>query len=242
MYWPSEVALYVYHEGSKLPKWGNVHAVNLLEEVEDCRKFLRHYKHDLAAQGRRQLPGHHWKEKARAAGYNYRYDAYKFARKPFAVQDAADRALAAGHSRLLWLDADVVTFAHVTSDSIKRWCPRSYPVSYLGRLNCYSECGYIGYWLPHVGARALIDGLADEYASGRVFSLSEWHDSFVFDYVRSRLGFEGYCLPSSGRGHVFVESPLGECLDHLKGVERKRRGQSDLPKDARLRQHWRAFR
>jgi hypothetical protein len=61
-----------------------------------------------------------------------------------------------------------------------------------------------------------------------IFTLAEWHDSFVFDAVRSHLPLIEFDWSShliSGEGHPLINSDWGAYLDHLKG-KRKTTGRS----------------
>jgi hypothetical protein len=71
-----------------------------------------------------------------------------------------------------------------------------------------------------------------DQADQGIFQLDEWHDSFVFDAVRSRhslkqLDWSGNLI--TGEGHPLINSAWGAYLDHLKG-KRKKTGRS-LPND-----------
>jgi hypothetical protein len=65
-------------------------------------------------------------------------------------------------------------------------------------------------------------------ADNGIFTLSEWHDSFVFDAVRKNhnlreLDWSGHLI--TGEGHPLINSEWGAYLDHLKG-DRKDLGRS----------------
>ena len=68
-------------------------------------------------------------------------------------------------------------------------------------------------------------------AEAGIFTLEEWHDSFVFDAVKSRMPFLKTLNWSQGivkgEGHPLINSEWGAYLDHLKG-ERKSLGRSKL--------------
>jgi hypothetical protein len=61
-----------------------------------------------------------------------------------------------------------------------------------------------------------------------IFTLPEWHDSFVFDVVRQSMPLKETNWSKGiikGEGHPLINSELGAYLDHLKG-NRKQTGQS----------------
>ena len=67
----------------------------------------------------------------------------------------------------------------------------------------------------------------DQAESG-IFTLDEWHDSFVFDAVRQSMGLKEFNWSAgviSGEGHPLINCEWGAYLDHLKG-DRKDLGKS----------------
>jgi hypothetical protein len=67
-----------------------------------------------------------------------------------------------------------------------------------------------------------------DQAEQGIFTLAEWHDSFVFDAVRKHLplveiDWSGHLI--TGEGHPLINSDWGAYLDHLKG-DRKTLGKS----------------
>lgn len=131
---------------------------------------------------------------------------------------------------LFWLDADVRVFADVPQSFLEAMMPEAALVSYLARPK-YSECGLVGYNLRHPAILDFIAAYEAMYTEDRIFALSEFHDSFVFDVVRRRFerrGCKSYDIAKgigAKSGHVFVNSPLGQYMDHMKG-ERKDLGAS----------------
>lgn len=218
-FWPDDIKLLIYHEGQ--PELGGY---DLLTEVTSCAEFLRVYKDNLIVQGRAREDGRYWKKDCLQSGYNFRYDAYKFSRKIFAIEHAAKIVQ---RGKLFWVDADVVTFNHVTRDFLNRQLPNEVCTSYLGRVKGYhSECGFVGYNLNQVRCHDFISVFASIYRSGTFMKLAEWHDSWVYDYVRGQMGISSKNISAPGSsGHVFIQSELGLCMDHLKG-DRKQVGRS----------------
>jgi hypothetical protein len=67
-------------------------------------------------------------------------------------------------------------------------------------------------------------------AENGIFTMKEWHDSFVFDVVRKSITLAQHDWSShliSGEGHPLINSEWGAYLDHLKG-DRKSLGRSKL--------------
>ena len=152
--------------------------------------------------------------------YNYRFDACKFAHKVFALYRAGRETAA---DTIIWLDADVVTKKPITEEFLSSVVPEHCLVSYLGRKDWHtSECGFVGY-----NSRRFLQAFRSMYMSRNIFKLDEWHDSFVFDHLRTHWKHGGY-FHNISRGipgkHVWPLSPLGEYLSHLKGPARKEHG------------------
>lgn len=157
---------------------------------------------------------------------NYRMDAVRFAHKIAAI-DLANRFTTA--DVLIWIDADCVTHGEVTRDWLERLL-KDGDFAYLKRTTKYPECGFMMFRRNERGLK-FIEAIIDQYRSDKLFSLPEWHDSFVIDFVRHQRERVGMlrCQSLSGHAerthHPLINGPLGEKLDHLKGP-RKGEGKS----------------
>lgn len=232
-YWPKDVRLVVYGEQAvPLPRG----EFRLLSQIDGCMEFLQRNDNAIA---RGQVPGvgfeSKWKPKHRAAGYNFRFDAWKFCRQGFIPFDAfmgCDPNAAGSERELLcWLDGDVVTHAPVPRGFIEGLLPEGKDVAYLGRGQKHSEIGFQLYDITGLDrgegpAARMLEAFREIYASDEVFTLKEWHSAYVFDEARRRTGVAGHDLTPGGEGHVWHQSPLRAMTDHLKG-KRKAKGRSD---------------
>lgn len=215
-YWPNEVELFIYHEGMKLESPTGAF-INLISEVPHFTAFIEQFGDIPEFQGKKPLPNHNWKQKDIEAGYSFRWDAVKFCRKIFAIEDAASRIKT---GKLFWVDADVVTFDHIPLKWLKKLIPNDYAICYLGRVDTYhSECGFVGYNLDDPNTLLFINAFAELYLSGTFQTLREFHDSYVFDCLRKKMQINAYNLTPNGidRGHVWLYSELAKYMDHLKG-------------------------
>lgn len=189
--------------------------------IDLAADFIDQFKDDKLASGREPTPV--WKSKDRADGYSFRTDAVKFCRKVFALADAAWRLRDDDPCLLVWLDADVVTHKRVSAQFFIDLLG-SHDAAYLGREGVHSECGFLAFRLP--AAMDLILRWQRFYADGSFLRAREWHDSYLFDLARRDCpGIICHNLTPGGRGHVWFQSPLAVCFDHLKG-ERKAIGYS----------------
>lgn len=218
-YWHQSVSLLVYYESECDRLDFNLHGraeVISLNSIPTFASFIPKYENDPYATGKKQQHiDHLWKSKNRDEGYNFRYDAVKFSKKVFAVHDAVHRV--PRDTKLYWIDADVVTLKTVPPDFLDKMLPVSYDISFLGRAGYHTECGFVGYNVSSDRTVCFVDTFCELYITGKVFSLAEWHDSFVFDQVRKKYVLKEYDLPSRHKGHVWITSPLVRYMDHLKG-------------------------
>lgn len=222
-HWPVEIDLYVVSEDDLTELSSDRHRV-WFRHLEN--EFLTKYK---------DAPWVHGSSKVRpprgvapnlrhGQGEGFRFNAYKFSKKVFAIELIA-QTLKKG--RLFWIDADVVTFAPVPVNLLDDMLPDGYAISCLDRGTHYhSECGFVGYNLDDPEAFKFILTFAAMYDSDTVFELPEWHDSWVFDWVRKKLKTHTYAIPHKSNSHPFINSELGKYLDHMKG-KRKAKGRSE---------------
>ncbi|MCB7127958.1 MAG: hypothetical protein J3T61_00265 [Candidatus Brocadiales bacterium] len=150
--------------------------------------------------------------------YDYRFDACKFAHKVYALYRAGRESNA---DTIIWLDADVVTTREITNVFLTQTIPEDCIAAYLGREEQYtSECGFVGY-----NSRRFLQAFRSMYVSGDIFKLAEWHDSFVFDHLRTHWNHGRYFhninqMKIKGK-HVWPLTLLGAHMSHLKGPARK---------------------
>lgn len=215
-HWPPDVPLRIYVEEVRTlpPCRREVHQV-LLDVIPGCRAFIERHRASARANGREVRP--EWKESCRAAGYNYRFDAWKFSRQGFIPYHAALELGAAG--LLCWLDGDVVSLRDVPPGFVEGLLPEGKACAYLGRGDKHSEIGFQLYRLPH--ALPMLREFSAIYETDAVFDLPEWHSAYVFDVARRRSGVAAVDLTPGGSGHVWMASPLRQYADHLKGKRKK---------------------
>lgn len=168
---------------------------------------------------------------------DYRFQAKKFSYKVFCILDSAKVG-----GKLIWIDADTVAFRRIPQVFLESLLPKGKWIAYLGRERMHSECGFVIYDCDKLGA--FFDAWRGLYVTGELFKLAEWHDSFVFDYLREKMKIpsENISGPGKTAHHPFINSPLGKYLDHMKGA-RKHKGRS--PRSdlvwKRPEEHWNAL-
>jgi hypothetical protein len=162
--------------------------------------------------------GKNWRD---ASGYNFRFDACKFSKKVFAIAMIAEHLAIGPPAKLFWIDADTITHAPVPLALLDRVLPDGAALSCLARQGYHSECGFVGYNFGHTAATRFIKSFEALYHSEAVFQLAEWHDSWVFDWLRNKLQTPTHNIPHKSKGHPFVNSVLGDYMDHMKGNRKK---------------------
>ena len=218
-YWPKEIDLLVYGEETvSLPRGRFIS----LSSVATIDSFLLRHKDNAAVHGTE--PNAAWKPKDRIRGYNFRFDAYKFCKMamiPYhAVLLMKDKS-----THLVWMDADVVTLKTIPKGFVQSLLPRNKSVTFLGRRNYHSETGFVVFRIPE--AIKLVCAWHDTYAYDKFLKLPEWHSAYIFDYCLAKSTVESLNLTPAGQGHVFVQSPLNEYMDHLKGPRKQLRESPD---------------
>lgn len=219
-YWPKEVVLHIVSEHKiDLPQFEDrkVIGYNLYQESMKARDFYLIYGANEDAHGRGKIGkdrklNRHWR-----TGYSFRHDAIKFSKKVFAIRIAAANT---SSGRLIWLDADTITLQPIPLALINHVSPDSAAISYFDRSPYHSECGFVVYNLDILGTRHFIRRFADLYYSGKVFELAEWHDSWVFDWLRKHSDLPEWQIPHNNSGEPVKRSVLGQYLDHLKGARK----------------------
>ena len=155
----------------------------------------------------------------------YTFDAIKFSRKVFAITDPWGP-----YGWRIWLDADVETFSKVDRNTLRKFCPQERAISYIGRDHRdwhHSECGFVGYNMNLPETRAFLERFRWYYTSGMVFSLLEWHDSYVFDKVMAEFYHHTPLFHNLAQGirgmHPWPDTVLGKYMTHSKGPLEKMR-------------------
>ena len=230
--WPNDVKLYVYYE-KKLPEIINskIEYINLEEVNPGLVKFKERHKNDPIANGElqeipggvRRRPEAGKKDKGKGS---FLWDAVRFAHKTYCVYHAIKNI---NTDVILWLDADTYTFKSISKEFVLNLIPENKLVNYLGRGDKFPECGWVSYNKQHPQITEFINAWIELYEKDTLFKHLEWHDSYVFWQVLKQIAPDQGADIGKGAGarghHIFVNSVLGEYIDHLKG-KRKIKGKS----------------
>jgi hypothetical protein len=134
---------------------------------------------------------------------------------------------------LFWMDADMVCHTRLNEAFLVLQMPADVGLAYLGREKKFSECGLYGMNLNNPVTRLWLKEFQLAYDSGRLMTMAEWNDCWVFDETRKEVQAahpEWKVLNWSaglikGEGHPLINTAWGAYLDHLKG-NRKTTGRS----------------
>jgi len=268
--WPMGVAINCYTE-EQFPEQFHprLKYVDLHRAQPKLLNFKQRHKNDPVANGElQQVPGGvHRPGSLQAKGGldknkgSYLWDAVRFANKVFCVTHAIKTSKEKKYDYVVWLDADTYTFREMPTKFLEDLLPNDSMLTYLGRENPdlkdggkYPECGFVGYNLNHPEIVNFANDWEKLYITDEVFSLLEWHDSYVFWHLSKQYRNEkkvkvndiGYWKKVKGH-HVFINSELGLYIDHMKG-KRKNLGSSakndlrpvrdDAPADVSQIDYW----
>lgn len=152
---------------------------------------------------------------------DYRTEYKAFSHKIFALYQAYLFAKKENYDYIIWMDSDIVTKSEIDLKDIEKWINGA-DVAYLGRKDWdHSECGFVAYKTDT--AAIFIEAFHDMYVKDYVLQEKQYHDSYIFDVLRSRypeLKYHNISEAIEGR-NVFNISPLGEKLQHFKGPQQK---------------------
>jgi len=208
-YWPSSVAFAVYLDAPMALPAGERRLTTDLGGWMACRT---RWDADLSVQGR-STPA-----VPRAKPYHYRYDARRFAVKPFVWRDAALRV---GEGVVMWLDGDTLTKRAIPPDWPTRLLDGA-DVAYLGRGSMHPETGYVGFRVPE--ALPLLEWCCDAYSSERFRALPGWTDCHILRAGLEAVPVRARDLTSArydGHAHIWPVSPLAPYVTHFKGKSKR---------------------
>jgi hypothetical protein len=221
--WP--VDLVVYAEDCTVNETAPNLSVHDIAVVSDLTAFKQQWQGVPRANG--DVSSDPVRSKRKDAGKGFKWDAVRFAHKVYSIFHCAKNT---NTDWLIWMDADTVCHSPITHVDLAKLCPDAVDLCFLGRRGKYTECGLYAMNLQSLRTQNFLTQFQQYYdqAEQGIFTLAEWHDSFVFDAVRKHLplveiDWSGHLI--TGEGHPLINSDWGAYLDHLKG-DRKTLGKS----------------
>jgi hypothetical protein len=167
----------------------------------------------------------------------FKWHAIRFANKTYAVFDACKRS----KDWCVWMDADSFIHSNWSFEEFSNLLPENAFITYVGRgkgSQTWPECGFYGMNLNHPVCHEFLKDFEKMYedADNGIFTLEEWHDSYVFgellkkysEFPSHDYSAEMYLkeAKTGGGGHPLINGPLGKWMDHMKGG-RKDKGKSN---------------
>jgi len=157
---------------------------------------------------------------------NFLQDAVRFSYKVYAY--TYDIINDTESDFIIGIDADSVFYEPIDEEWVKENLYREdCMLTYLGRGTQYSECGFLGFNMKHPETKNFAKEMKKMYDRDRVYSLTEWHDSWVWDHVRmlfeKNKDVKNFDIGDGKKSHVQARSVLGPIYDHTKG-KRKEQG------------------
>jgi hypothetical protein len=224
--WPASVRLYVYAEQCVVAESApNLNVFNLEDASPELVAFKQQWMNVPKANG--DVSADPVRSKRKDSGKGFKWDAVRFSHKVYSIFHAAKNT---DSDYLIWMDADMVCHSPVTQENIDSLIDGGGDLYYLGRRGKFSECGLYAINLRSGRAQNFLRLFQQYYddAENGIFTLDEWHDSFVFDAVRKQVPLVQKDWSAGlvkGEGHPLINSAWGAYLDHLKGG-RKQLGRS----------------
>ena len=232
--WPSHAKILLYPDNmsqqSNLPR---TQYYDLCKEQPVLKEFIERNKNNPRLT--KHLVATLWQPQQ----YIFNYDAIRFSYKVFACIDAYQKT----KPDMMWLlDADIITFEKIPMSWLEHIIPDSAFTSYLGRpKKGFSETGYYAFNTAHKYTDEFFKRWKQYYAEDLFFNIQKgflnhfpiagYTDSFTFDAVRIEMEQAGKIKNedlNDGRWsrtrrarHPFINSELGQYMDHMKGYERK---------------------
>jgi len=216
--WPTSIKLLAYAEGCIVTQTAPNLEVRPLETVAALNEFKAKWSGVPKARG--DISADPVRRQRKDWNKIFKWDAIRFSHKVYAIFHAAKTCETPW---LIWMNADMVCHSPITEGFIDLQCPEDRDICFLGRRGKFSECGLYALHLHTKGTTRFLKEFQRMYneAETGIFTLDEWHDSFVFDAVRAKMPFikqwnwsEGLI---TGEGHPLINSFWGAYLDQLKG-------------------------
>ena len=198
--WP--FPLIVYSEDlNEIPNT-NLIVRSTYDEIPQCEEFVNRNKTKPVAD----TPSGYLND-----GIRFCYKVYAYTNEIITNED---------YTGLICIDADSVFYKMIDEDWIKKHIHNDNAMmTYLGRGNHYSECGFLYFNMKHPE----VINYAIEMQ--KIYKEKEQHDSYIWDLVRKRFEKNGVVNRDIGDGkvgHVQARSILGPVYDHIKGPKRKK--------------------
>lgn len=207
--WPSTFDIIIYHQLPDTVKTSFSSRVTMLDLYSTCPELPKF--------------GRQWKDHPNANGVKnkFRSNAVKFVHKTFAIWHQRKQMK---EGWLIWIDCDALLHQPMTEKFLKEICLENTVVSYIGRPNVYSECGFLAFNLYNPLTHQFLQEWEDLYINGKFIDLPETHDSWTFDYIRKNWNkselFNNLNATAITDKNPFSQSKIGKHFVHYKGKDK----------------------
>lgn len=245
-----KIKLYVYAENCS-PYNPDPAQILILDQIENLPKlniFKEKWKNIPKANGECPRP----KDRPLDNHKKFKWDAIRFSNKVYAVFDLCKKV----SDWCVWIDADTYVHSPWSYTDFSSQLPDHSWITYVGRGKkgkSWPECGFYGLNLKTDACKEFIAEFEKFYedADNGIFTLKEWHDSYVFGHLLNIFmqkypnvydyssNLEIRANRTGGGGHPLINSDLGKWIDHMKGDRKKigKSSKSDIIVN-RLEKYW----
>ena len=234
-HWPQEGVKYFYPDDiSQQVALPNASYFDLSKTQPELQTFIDRNKDNALVKERMNKP----------IGSAFEYDVIRFSYKVYCMIDAAERCAT---DVLIFVDADTVTYKDIPIKWLDHIAPMNKFSTFLGRpKKGFSETGFITFNMTMPESKKFFDRWREYYTKDLWKNLKGFTDSFTYDAARqdttdrkldNNLN-DGRYLGYKGSKHPFVNSELGDYMDHLKGERKDIQSSVEDMKVKRQDAHW----
>jgi len=211
--WPFDLTVYS-EDMLDIPNT-NIIVRSIYDEVPSCQEFVERNKHRMAITEFKKKGNEYLKD-----GVRFCYKVYSYTDQLINNED---------YDGVIGIDIDSVFYKPIDAEWVEKHLHRDdCMMSYLGRGNTYSECGFLYWNMKHPQTKSYAQRMKDLYDTDGIYNLKQQHDSWVWDHARVEFenrGVKNFNIGDGKPGHVQARSILGPVYDHTKGP-RKLKGKS----------------
>ena len=204
--WPDTITLFAYAENcTPVVTAKNIQVVDMTKTCTKLNAFKERWIGVPKANGDK----------------GFKWDAVRFSHKVYAIFDCASKI---NTDWLVWMDADTYCHSPITYDQIEKFFPKEKDLCFLGREGKYTECGLYGMNMQKDNTLKFLEKFEYMYENAEqgIFTLDEWHDSFVFDAVRKQFNLNELNW-SSGITKNHFDKTFEGFLTHFKGNKKDKK-------------------
>jgi hypothetical protein len=226
------IKMLVYAENCepRNPRPQQITVLSAEESLLKLQRFKQTWRDVPKANGKCPFP----EKRIRDYHKEFKWDAVRFANKVYAVFDACEQS----QDWCVWMDADQFVHSDWSYKDWDRLLPDDRWITYVGRGKCsatWPECGFYGLNINNQTCRSFLTEFERYYedAEQGIFTLPEWHDSYVFGTILNSFKKQDsnvydytantvlQTAKTGGGGHPLINTELGKWVDHLKGARKK---------------------